>query len=152
MQDISRVDVLECAENLVHDVLAVVVREHIRGRADVVQVRVHQIRHNVDRLERVAILDNHKITDPDNVLVVKVREQPQLAKRPLGVNEVLKHVLDFLDGKGLACRAIRRLAHAAKGAFTQKNRVLQRVLGVDVEPHTTDHVRVLGRRPSCLHD
>ena len=46
-------DVLECAQDLVEEVLAVVVRERLRRGNDLVEVRVHELRHNVHVVEAV---------------------------------------------------------------------------------------------------
>ena len=53
MQHLGAVQVLESAQNLVQKVLAVVVRQRLRRRNNLVQVGVHELGDDVDVLELV---------------------------------------------------------------------------------------------------
>ena len=53
MNDFGRVEVERAAEDLVEEDLDVVGRERLRRDDDAVQVRLHQLAHDVDLVERL---------------------------------------------------------------------------------------------------
>ena len=51
MEDMRRVEVLEAAQELVHEVLDVLVRQPLIRRDDALEVALVQLRHEVQRVE-----------------------------------------------------------------------------------------------------
>jgi hypothetical protein len=99
VEHVGAVDVLDAPQDLIHKVLYVVVRERLGALEDLVEVGVHQLAHYVDVLELLVPAGRpRQVQDVDDVLVLEVPEQAQLAKGALGVREVLEDVGYFLDG------------------------------------------------------
>ena len=75
--------------------------------------------------------------DSNDILVVEVTEDLDLAQRALHVGQVLKRLVDLLDGNLLAIRVVHCRADDAVG--TVSNRLHQRVARVHVEACAADH-------------
>ena len=95
MEDVACVDVLEAAQELVQEVLDVLVGERLRRADNLVQVCVHQRGDHVQVGAPVGAA--HEVADADDVLMVKVEEELDLAERTLRGRLVLEDVGDFLD-------------------------------------------------------
>lgn len=67
VHDVGGVDVLEAAEDLVHEILHVFIRERLVGDDDLVQVRVHEFRHDVDVLEVLVGFRFHNVQQVDDL-------------------------------------------------------------------------------------
>lgn len=99
MNDARTVNVLQAAQNLVHQELHVVVGQPLRAD-DVVQIGAHQVRHHVHLLKvllPVAVRMEH-VQQSDDVLVVHVLQQAQLAVGALRVHGRLERARQLLDG------------------------------------------------------
>lgn len=83
---------------LVDEVLAVVVREALRGPYDLVEVCVHELIDDIDVLEFLAAGRRQDVLYPDDVLVVEVPEELDLSQGPLRIHDVFKSLANFLDG------------------------------------------------------
>lgn len=91
-------DVLEPSKHLIHKELHVIIGQSLRAD-DVVQVGSHQVRYQVDLLEGLqGVPMVERVKQSDNVLVVHVLQQPQLAERSFGMGGSLKRTIKFLDG------------------------------------------------------
>ena len=136
VEHVARVDVLEAAEELVEEVLDVLVGERLRRADHLVQVGVHQVRHHVQvgAVGRAA----HQVADADDILVVEVEEELDLAERALGGRLVLEDVADLLD-RDEALRRVtrvhRRADHAVRAA---PDKLLDDVAAVDGKVGATD--------------
>lgn len=87
MNDSRTVYVLQAAQDLVDEELDMLVRQAL-GADDVVQVGAHQVRHQVDLLERFERIVGPRmehVQQADNVLVVHVLQHAQL---PVGALRV----------------------------------------------------------------
>lgn len=98
MNDARTVDVLQAAQNLVHQELHVIVGQALRAN-DVVQIGAHQVRAHVHLLKvlQLGAVRMEHVQQPDHVLVVHVLEQPQLAVGALRVHRRLEGARQLLD-------------------------------------------------------
>lgn len=85
--------------------------------------------------------------DPYDVLVVEMPQDLDLAQRPLRVRQVLKGLVDLLDGDLLARGIVESGAHHTIRAMPDG--LDQRVARVDVEARATHHEGV--HRALALH-
>ena len=95
----------------------------------------------VRRVRRRARLDG------DDVLVLQVAQQQDLAQRALGVHGVVKNAADALDGNLLAVRIVRG-AHHAVGALADG--LQRRVLGVHLRPTRAGQRESRQGRAQCV--
>ena len=79
-----------------------VVRQWLRRRDDLMQVRVHQLVHDVNVVEAVDRGGAQDVLDADDVLVVEVAQNLDLAKRALRVSQMVERLVDLLDRNFLA--------------------------------------------------
>lgn len=70
-------DVLESAQDLVEEIFDVGITQRLLRRDDVREVRVHQVRDDVEVAEVGAVGVNHDIQDPDDVLHPTKREREE---------------------------------------------------------------------------
>mmetsp|Transcript_10913 Transcript_10913/g.27526 ORF Transcript_10913/g.27526 Transcript_10913/m.27526 type:complete len:305 (+) Transcript_10913:506-1420(+) len=131
VEHVRRVDVLEAPEQLVDEVLAVLVAERLRGANDLVQVRVHELIKDVHVFEDLPVGRWQDIPNLDDVFVLEVPQELNLAEHALGVDDVLEGVADLLDGEALARERVARRAHHAVRALPDGLDGL--VLGVHLE-------------------
>eukprot|EP01045_Picozoa_sp_COSAG04_P035933 COSAG04_NODE_8517_length_963_cov_1.700231_1_plen_96_part_10 len=96
MPNPSRVEVLQGAEELVHEVAEVLVRDRLVALDDPVQVGVHELRHLVHVVELGARGRRLQVDQVDDVVVLEQPEQLDLAQRALGVLVDVERVDDLL--------------------------------------------------------
>jgi len=77
-------------------------REVVVGLDDLVEVGLHQLEDDVDVTELTPRGWEHDVPDLDNIWVAQEAEQLDLPKDAGGVRDVLKDVIDLLDGDALA--------------------------------------------------
>lgn len=97
VDDTSRVNVLQTAKHLVNKELNVIVGQSLRAN-DVVQIGAHQMGHQVDvgeGLQGVTMVES--VEKSDDVLMVHVLEQTELAERSLCMSRRLEGTVKFLD-------------------------------------------------------
>ena len=117
VQHVGRVDVLEAAEDLVHEVLEMLLRQRLARADDAVQVALHEVGDDV-RVREILGVGRHgaDVQDLDHVLVrVEVAQQLDLAQNALGIDQVREHVGYLLDGHLLPRHGVERGAHHAVG-------------------------------------
>ena len=123
VEDAGGVDVFEAAQDLVHEVLAVLLRQRLGRPYDLVQVRVHEL---IDQVHvpggvPAAALGGGEqhVQEGDHVVVHQVPQQADLTQRPPRVRPVLEavgHLLDSHPGPG---GAVGGAAHHPVGPLTQ---------------------------------
>lgn len=113
-----RWDAVECHERVIK--IAPTQNSSIRSCAhlrfyDVVQVSAHEMRHQVDTLERVKRLAMiESVQEWDDVLVANVLQQLDLTIRPFGVCRRLKWLVELFDGNLCVCLCIQSWAKIRK--------------------------------------
>ena len=105
-----------------------------------VHVHVHVHIHNIicggPRAPRQACLESAHL-DADDVLVVEVAKNFDLAQRALRVRQVLKRLVDLFDGDPLAGEVVHGGADDSIRAVA--NGLDERVPGVDIESSAGNH-------------
>ena len=92
VQHLRGVNVLEPAQDLVQEILAVLVAEALRRSQDLVEVRVHQLVHQVDVVEVILGRGTHDVLEQHDVLVLQPAKELDLAERPSRVRRVVEGV------------------------------------------------------------
>ena len=129
MDHVAAVDVLDAAEDLVHEVLHVVAAERLPCLYDLVQVGVHELRHDVDVLEGAHLYRRQDVEDGDDVFVLHYAENLPasclgfrlapahwrciylcLSKCALGIQKMIENATDFLDRHCVSRDSISRAA------------------------------------------
>lgn len=104
MKYVGGVDVLQSPQDLVDEVFVVSNSELLSRGDDLVQISVHEIRHNVQGVEMLLIWRRRQnVFQAEDVLVMKVPQQLDFAQRALRILQVLKGIGNLLDSNGLAC-------------------------------------------------
>lgn len=102
VEDVGRMDVFEAAKELVEEVADVLQSQGLRGVDDLVEVRLHQVQHHVDGAEvAVGPPRPQDVFDGDDVVVLEVLQDLQLAQSALRVGHHVERVRDLLDGHRL---------------------------------------------------
>lgn len=103
-------DIFQCTKELVQEELVMLLGQIIIGLDNLVQIRLHQFKNNINVLEIPSRRWQHDVLDLD---YVRMAQQPQKLDFPQDsrcVRDVLKDVVnflysDFLTGMGIDCRA-----------------------------------------------
>ena len=133
MQHIRRVDVLQRPQHLVDEVLDVIQTQALLGVDYPVQVRLHQFAHDVNVVEIIDVPHHggHHVDDADDVLVLEMLEEFNLAEDALGVDLVLECLGYHLDCHvGVQVRVVGRDDDAV---CTRSDDTREGVLGIDGE-------------------
>lgn len=100
MDHVSRVDVLDAAEELVEEELDVQVAERLAASHDLMEIRLHGFHVEVNLV--VPVPNIVQINQPRQVLMFsKVSQQRDLTERPACQDGFVEYSRDALDGDGL---------------------------------------------------
>lgn len=97
---------VEATQQLVQEDLVVIVGKIIVCCNDGVEVRLHELKHDVQVLEGARVRGQEDVLDIHNVRVLQQAQQLDLAEDAQGVCHVLKDVLYLLDGNHLPCYVV----------------------------------------------
>ena len=108
VEHVRRVHRLEAAEDLVGEALDVVVGEVLRRADDLVEVGLEELGHEVDVVPAVdpLVVGQQHVVQREDVLVVEVAEQLDLAQHVARVHRVVEGARHLLDRHRLARRRV----------------------------------------------
>lgn len=112
MQQIGTVQILDGFGNLVHDILLMLILEDVFAD-DAVQVDVHELEHEIYVFVIVSFDDVYEL---DDVVVVELLQEYDLAVGALRIRRMLKRIEDLLEGVYLVGAPIEHLPDVAVGA------------------------------------
>mmetsp|Transcript_68291 Transcript_68291/g.213604 ORF Transcript_68291/g.213604 Transcript_68291/m.213604 type:complete len:378 (+) Transcript_68291:256-1389(+) len=139
---VGAVEVEEAAEDLVGEVLMVLVVQHLLGVDDLVEVRLHEVRDDVD-VVKIGVVWRVHVQDANDVVVLEVPQELDLAQDPLAVHEVAEGVRNLLHRQFLTLLRVRERADRAIGAGANLLDELQ--VGRDLELHLPIDQQLLPR-------
>lgn len=89
-------EILQATEQLIHEMLKVLFGQGLFALNDLVQVRVHQLHHNI---KLILCLSIYKIFQRNDVFVfAHVTKQANFAQDVFGIDHMLRNWCHFLDG------------------------------------------------------
>lgn len=113
-----------------------IVRKWLGGLNNLVQIRIHELIHQVDILEALPLNWHHHILQSNHIFMPKMLQQLQFPQRPQRINSVLKRIVDLLNRNFLVRFPVHGRANDAVRSST--DRFDRHVFGIDLEqglPH-----------------
>ena len=110
--------VLESTKKLVQEKL-VMLRGKVIIRLDhLMEIRLHELKHNIDILKLPPRRREHDVFDLNYVRVTKQPKKLDLSQYACGIRDMLKHIIDLLDSNPLTCAGIYCCSNYSITPFT----------------------------------
>mmetsp|Transcript_10629 Transcript_10629/g.13132 ORF Transcript_10629/g.13132 Transcript_10629/m.13132 type:complete len:204 (-) Transcript_10629:434-1045(-) len=156
MQHVRRVDIFQCPEDLVYKILDVVNTQTLFRVDNAVQVRLHQIGHDIHVIKvlHAACQRRHHIHNPNNIFVSEVFQKFDFAQNALGINFVTKRLRYHFNRDLCIGRRVQSRNHDT--VRTGANHANERILRINSKCMTPrfERMRNVGRptRPHSMRN
>jgi hypothetical protein len=110
--------VLESSKKLVQEKLVMFRGEVIIRPDHLMEIRLHELKNNIDVLELPPRRREHDVLNLDYVWVTKQPEELDLPQYACGIRDVLKHIIDLLDSNPLTGAGVRSCSNYFVAPFT----------------------------------
>ena len=110
--------VLESSKKLVQEKLVMFRGEVIIRPDHLMEIRLHELKNNIDVLELPPRRREHDVLNLDYVWVMKQPEELDLPQYACGIRDVLKHIIDLLDSNPLTGAGVHSCSNYSVAPFT----------------------------------